>query len=90
MGELANTGQPEPFTRITVSALPDNVLLEIFDLYLYLMQFFVPSRPSPQLPDLWHTLVHVCRRWRCVVTASPRRLNLRLLCTEKRPVKRGI
>ena len=29
-------------------------------------------------------LAHVCRRWRSVVFQSPRRLNLRLLCTPKR------
>ena len=28
-------------------------------------------------------LAHVCRRWRSVVFQSPRRLNLRLLCTPK-------
>jgi hypothetical protein len=41
-------------------------------------------------PDLdgWQKLVHVCRRWRCVVFASPHRLNLQLLCTNKRPVKK--
>lgn len=32
--ELSDTGQPELFMRITISALPDNVLLEIFDFYL--------------------------------------------------------
>ena len=86
--ELANTAQPEPFTRITISALPDNVLLEIFDFYLDVFQWIhtpTGERPVPRYEDLWHTLVHVCRRWRCVVFASPRRLNLRLLCTEKRP-----
>ena len=31
--------------------------------------------------DAWHTLVYVCRRWRYVVFDSPRRLDLRLLCT---------
>jgi hypothetical protein len=57
--------------------IPDDVLLEIFDIYT-----------EPQfLPDLktdietWQALVHVCRRWRCLVFASPRRLNLRLCCT---------
>jgi hypothetical protein len=35
----------------------------------------------------WHTLVHVCRRWRNVVFSSPRRLDLRLLCTGRRPVR---
>ena len=29
----------------------------------------------------WHLLVHVCRRWRELVFASPRRLNLRIPCT---------
>ena len=91
--ELANTAQPEPFTRITISALPDNVLLEIFDFYLDVFQWIhtpTGERPVPRYEDLWHTLVHVCRHWRCVVTASPRRLNLQLLCTEKRPVKRNV
>ena len=91
--ELANTAQPEPFTGITISALPDNALLEIFDFYLDVIQWIhTPSgeRPVPRYEDLWHTLVHVCHRWRCVITASPRRLNLRLLCTEKRPVKRNV
>ena len=38
--------------------------------------------------DAWHKLIHVCQSWRCVVFASPRRLNLRLLCTPKRSVKK--
>jgi len=93
--DLASTGQPEPITRTTstISTLPDNVLLEIFDLYLDRNPWIRSSTGEsrvPQGPDLWHTLVHVCRHWRCVVTASPRRLNLRLLCTEKRPVKRNV
>jgi len=29
-------------------------------------------------------LVHVCRRWRCIVFASPRRLDLKLYCTRQR------
>ena len=28
--------------------------------------------------ESWHTLVHVCRKWRNIVFGSPRRLNLRL------------
>ena len=31
----------------------------------------------------WIRLAHVCRRWRNVVFQSPRRLNLRLLCTHR-------
>ncbi len=34
----------------------------------------------------WHKLVHVCQRWRYVVFNSPRRLDLRLLCTDWTPV----
>jgi len=35
----------------------------------------------------WHTLIHVCRRWRYIIFASPRVLNLRLLCTIGTPVR---
>lgn len=38
-------------------------------------------------PWKWHTLVHVCRRWRQIVFASPRRLDLQLLCTPSSPVR---
>jgi hypothetical protein len=54
--------------------LPDGVLLEIFDFYV-----------GEQRIQQWITLAHVCRRWRSVVFQSPRRLNLRLLCTRKTP-----
>src|SRR6266403_3711946 len=33
--------------------------------------------------EAWQSLVHVCRRWRNVVFGSPRRLNLRRVCTPK-------
>ena len=33
-------------------------------------------------------VVHVCRRWRYVVFASPRRLHLELRCTNRSPVKK--
>ena len=55
--------------------LPDDVLLEIFHIYL----------DQSSNIEAWHTLVHVCRQWRWVVFASPVRLNLRLLCKQKRP-----
>ena len=61
---------------MTIGVLPENVLLDIFDLHLDQVDHV----------DAWHTLVHVCRQWREVVFASPRRLNLQLLCTTKRPV----
>ncbi|KAI0288907.1 hypothetical protein BC826DRAFT_651102 [Russula brevipes] len=61
--------------QLTIDILPDEVLLEIFDIY---MDYDNVHR--------WPTLVHVCRRWRSVVFASTRRLNLRLRCTYKTPV----
>jgi hypothetical protein len=63
---------------VTIGSLPDNVLLEIFDFYL------VDTRGYSARP--WHVLVHVCQKWRYIVFASPRRLDLRLLCTERTPV----
>ena len=35
--------------------------------------------------EAWHSLVHVCQQWRSIVFASPRRVNLRLFCTERTP-----
>jgi hypothetical protein len=58
--------------------LPDDVLLQIFD-------FFV-DKDSEGI-EQWITLAHVCQCWRSVVFQSPHRLNLRLLCTPKTPVR---
>ena len=59
-------------------SLPDDVLLEIFNFYLLMRR---------HADDAWHKLVHVCKRWRSIVFASPHRLELQLLCTNKRPVQ---
>ena len=57
--------------KVTIEVLPDEILLEIFDFYI------------AELVDEegWETLVHVCRRWRHVTFAAPRRLELRIVCT---------
>ena len=60
--------------------LPDNVFLLVFD--------FCGTDETRY--NWWHALVHVCRRWRQVIFASPRRLNLRLLCTRKTPVRKNL
>jgi hypothetical protein len=62
--------------------LPDDVLLVIFDFCAAPYQDLgvLLSDDTKRNIEWWQSLVHVCRRWRCLVFASPRRLNLRLLC----------
>jgi hypothetical protein len=68
----------------TIGMLVDDVLLEIFEFY----------RNRGHLPPChvwnWDILVHVCRRWRKIIFDSPRRLNLRLLCTYETPVRKHL
>jgi hypothetical protein len=77
------------YPRVTISKLPDDVLLEIF---VYVRRCQLDHHPPLDRPrhgeDRWRTLVHVCKRWRSVVFSSPRRLDLRLFCTNTRPVKK--
>jgi len=61
---------------VTIDMLPDIALLEIFDFYMH-----------GAWTEAWQMLVHVCRKWRDVVFGSPRRLNLLLSCTARKPVK---
>ncbi len=68
--------------------LPDNALLDIFDLYrddrtTWIISFL----PSPWR---WQTLTQVCRRWRYIVLGSPRRLDLRIVCTDKTPTRTSL
>ena len=70
--------------RVTIDMFPDVALLKIFDCYVD--QARGDDGDSPEI-EAWHTLVHVCRKWRSVVFGSPRRLNLRLLCTKRTPVR---
>jgi hypothetical protein len=65
----------------TINMLPDDVLLEIFDL----------CRQDPKFTCflVWgpNGLVHVCQRWRQLVFGSPCRLDLQLPCTHGTPVR---
>ncbi|KAH9974241.1 hypothetical protein BGW80DRAFT_172613 [Lactifluus volemus] len=67
--------------RITISELPDNVLLDIFEEFLRLLEDDMSRSMA------WHRLVHVCRRWRYEVFASPLGVDLRLLCKNNTPAK---
>ena len=61
--------------------LPDDVLLETFDFYLY-NPYFEKMREKA-----WQSLVHICRRWRSIVFGSPRYLGLQLVCTARTPAR---
>jgi hypothetical protein len=76
----------QPYQKTRIESLPDDVLLLIFSFYLDRAQD--EERLSGEREEEWHALVHVCRRWRCVVFASPRHLRLSLVCTETRSVKK--
>jgi hypothetical protein len=68
---------------VTIDALPDEVLLEIFDFYVEDDE----SDGRKQEIEEWQTLVHVCRRWRTTVFGSTIRLKLRLVCKSKTPAR---
>jgi hypothetical protein len=51
-----------------------DVLLNIFHHFLH------------AYPQIWHTLAHVCQKWRQIVLSSPLGLRLRLYCTYGTPV----
>jgi hypothetical protein len=74
---LATTAKSYHVGQVTINMLPDEAVLEIFSFFLY----------GNENRDGWHPLVHVCRKWRNVIFGSPRRLNLRLHCTARTPVK---
>ena len=72
-----------------IDILPDDVLLEIFDLYTitHPLDDDSSSDECKKTVEAWQLLIHVCRRWRSLVLGSPCRLNLRLYCTYKTPIR---
>ena len=61
--------------KTTIDMLPEDTLVEVFDFYrLDAIQL------SPGRLWKWHRLAHVCRKWRHVISMSPRRLDLRIFC----------
>lgn len=71
--------------QVTVDNLPDNVLLEIF--YFHTEHFlFHDAYTSPS----WNQLTQVCRRWRYIVLESPRRLDLRVICSDRTPTRASL
>jgi len=72
--------------RVTIGILPDYALLEIFHFYKDNKDF--SNRTTFTEVWKWETLTQVCRQWRRVVFGSPRRLDLRLVCTRTTPTSR--
>ena len=81
--------QPPPITagdiatgQFAINMLLDDVLLEIFACYV----------EESEMRDAWHTLACVCRRWRSIAFGSPRRLNLRIFCSDRKriPVRKNL
>lgn len=69
-----------------IAELPDEVLLDIFDFCRAEFEAF----PLAFSGWKWQTLTHVCRRWRHVVLASPRRLDLRIACNARTPTRESL
>ena len=67
-------GQPD----VTIDMLHDDVLLEIFDFYRKLASW------NDGMWN-WQELLHVCRRWRYIILASSRRLDLQIECDRSTP-----
>jgi hypothetical protein len=77
---IPRESRPLTVGDIADDVLPDNVLLEIFSIFMN----------EATRTEAWRTLAHVCRRWHDVVFASPRRLDLRILCTTRTPVRKKL
>ncbi|KAH9170000.1 hypothetical protein EDB89DRAFT_1368376 [Lactarius sanguifluus] len=75
----------------TIDMLIDNVLVEIFDFCrLGEEEAHIQLEYSSRTVWKWHLLVHVCRRWRQIIFASPRRLHLEIFCTDGTPVRSNL
>ena len=66
------------YRQVTIEKLSNEALLKIF-------RYF-----SDASPRFWPRLVHICRRWRRIVFASQRVLQLRLFCTHGTPVSQAL
>ena len=72
---------------MTINNLPNEVLLEIFDLYRHTFGDPLSSERAWNTKNGWFKLAHVCHNWRCIVLASPSRLRLRLYFTSNTPTR---
>ena len=68
-----------------IDMLPDDVLLEIFDFYREDTTFSIDN--GWIYVWRWVSLIQVCRRWRWIIFGSPRRLDLRVVLTDRTPTR---
>ena len=72
----------EKSAKLMIHVLPDDVLLEIFDLCRGSNEYCTQR--------VWKPLVHVCRRWRHIIFAAPRHLHMLLVCDIKMPMRKSL
>jgi hypothetical protein len=75
-------GAGKKHRKTTIEMLPEDILVDVFDFYR--LDAIQLSRGRPWK---WHRLAHVCRKWRHVISTSPRRLDLRILCKYGAPIE---
>ncbi|KAH9025727.1 hypothetical protein EDB85DRAFT_2149566 [Lactarius pseudohatsudake] len=85
MCEEPNIQRDQRERGLTIEALPNEVLLEVFDCH----RLLTLDSASSGLWE-WHRLAHVCQKWRAIVFASPHRLDLRLVYTYAKPVRESV
>ena len=81
--------------QFAINMLLDEVLLEIFAFYVEKSQTRDGRHLSAYLyrrrqVDALRTLGCVCQRWRSIVLGSPCRLNLRIFCSDRTPVRKEL
>jgi hypothetical protein len=81
--------------RTSIDILDDDSLLNIFRLYRPVIldedevdDCRILTGGEWSRERWWYKLVHVCRRWRSLILASPSHLGLCLVCTYRTPVAR--
>ncbi|KAH9954681.1 hypothetical protein BC827DRAFT_1386724 [Russula dissimulans] len=72
----------EDHRELTIHCLPNELLLHIFSFHRLLSGEH--NRPPPAAWR-WHTLAHVCQRWRHLMFTSLRHLEARLIVPRKSP-----
>ena len=76
MADQCDVGQ----SHVTINILPDDTLIETFAHVV----------DQAERIGAWHTLVHVCRRWRSLVFSSTNRLDLQILCKARSRIRKSL